>query len=152
MPLFDSWLSETKELQNQYYDQNLPILWDEKLIEFIRWNTLAAEDELHEALNEVSWKPWASAQFINREEFIGELVDALHFIGNMLAGVGCSDEELSEAYEEKMARNRARMTEGYTGLEKCSICKRSKDDVIAHGGTMISDGDFAMICNRCFKG
>jgi len=152
MTLFDSWLAETKILQNDYYDHQLPILDEQPLIQFITWNTLAAEDELHEALNEVSWKPWASAEFVNREAFIGELVDALHFIGNMLAGVGCTDEELSEAYEEKMIRNRARMTDGYTGLEKCSICKRSKDDVIAHGGTMIPDGDFQMICNRCFKG
>lgn len=149
--LFGTWLEETKELQEQYYGKEYPIEGQE-LIDYIVINTVAAEDELHEALNEVSWKPWASANFVNREAFIGEIVDTLHFIGNMLVGVECTDLELSKAYEEKMIRNRARMTEGYTGLEKCSICKRSKDDVIAHGGNMIPDGDFSMICNHCFKG
>jgi hypothetical protein len=150
--LFGSWLAQTRDLQNEFYGFDLPFDIEDKteeLIDYVRVNVLAAEDELHEALNEVSWKPWASAQFINREEFIGEIVDTLHFIGNLLAGVGCTDAELTEAYLEKMNRNRARMTEGYTGLDKCFECKRSADDVISHGGFMVPFSDTVRLCNKC---
>jgi hypothetical protein len=148
-PLFGSWLGETKTLQEQYYDKEYPIS-GQALTDYIVINTVAAEDELHEALNEVSWKPWASAEFMNREAFIGELVDCLHFIGNMLVGVDFTDEEFTKAYSEKMIRNRDRMTHGYTGLEKCRSCKRSKDDVIAHGGRFLTDDtDFTMLCGEC---
>lgn len=132
--LFSTWLEETKALQEKSFGHELPKALDGDLVGYVVTNVLAATDELHEALNEVSWKPWAAAEFVNREAFIGELVDTLHFVGNLLVGVGCTDEELNSAYLEKMERNRLRQQVGYTGLEKCSDCKRALDDIQLHGG------------------
>lgn len=132
--LFGNWLEETKALQELAYGHVLPKTEIPDIVQWVVINHVSAIDELHEALNEVSWKPWASAQFVNREAFIGEIVDALHFVGNLLAGVGCTDEELSAAYAEKMTRNAKRQLEGYDGVsDKCSICRRDMGDLKAHG-------------------
>lgn len=87
-------------------------------IEFIRWNTLALTDELHEALQEVGWKPWATSSHINREEYVGELVDAMHFLVNLFLVVGATPAEVLERYTNKNAKNHTRQETGYTGLEK----------------------------------
>lgn len=154
--MFNTWLEETAKLQREAFGHTLPKPIGPELSEWMRTNVLAAEDELHEALAEVSWKPWASAEFLNREAFIGEMVDCLHFIGNLLAGVGCTDKELSEAYREKMSRNRARQKQGYTGTSKCMGCSRALDDIQVHGGTYRttneSEDGFDWICNTCEEG
>lgn len=84
-------------------------------IEFIRWNVLALDDELHEALQEVGWKPWASTQHINRDEYVGELIDALHFLVNLFLVVGATPAEVLERYTHKNAKNHKRQENGYTG-------------------------------------
>lgn len=137
-PLFGTWLKETKELQESFFldDRKFSDFTVKDLEQWMMVNSFAAEDEIHEAMAEISWKPWASAEFFNREAFIGEIVDVQHFIANMLVGAGCTDEEFTTAYLEKMERNRKRQTEGYTGTEKCNKCKRAVDDIESHGGYM----------------
>lgn len=151
--LFGTWVEKTKYLQEEFYGHKFEDFTHEELVEWIRINVLAAEDELHEALGEISWKPWASAQYFNREAYLGEIVDVLHFVGNLLAGAGITDEELNTAYLEKMERNRARQRAGYTGVVKCSNCKRAVDDIEAHGGrvwTELSlDGSARYVCEEC---
>jgi hypothetical protein len=147
-PLFGNWVEKTKYLQELAYGHKFEDMTIPELADWIRINVLAAEDELHEALAEVSWKPWAKSEFFNREAFLGEIVDVLHFVGNLLAGANISDEELNAAYLEKMDRNRKRQEEGYTGLDKCKVCKRAKDDIIAHGGSWIVGADH---CTECAK-
>lgn len=101
----------------------------EAKIEFIRWNMLALEDELHEALGEVGWKPWATSRHINTEAFKGELVDALHFFMNLLLVADITADELLEAYQKKREKNIKRQEAGYDGVtEKCPHCKRALDD------------------------
>lgn len=110
--------------------------------EFIRWNTLALEDELHEALNEVGWKPWATNRGIDHPMFVKELTDAWHFFMNLLlagSGVehGDGDDEIKIAmdllaehfiaeYHHKRLINAGRQTAGYTGTDKCPTCKRDR--------------------------
>lgn len=157
--LFTRWLSETLRLQTEFYKDisNLP---QEELEDWMRVNAFAAEDEIHEAMNEISWKPWAKSEFFHREAFIGECVDALHFVGNMLAAAGCTDGELNAAYLEKMERNRERQRAGYTGTDKCDICNRASDDIIAHGGAIRErrqpDSDTGTPvgygCDKCYGG
>lgn len=150
-PLFGSWIKKTKTLQEEFFNQKFEDFDQKRLEDWIRVNVLAAEDELHEALAEVSWKPWASSEYFNRDAFLGEIVDALHFVANLLAGAGITDEELNTAYLAKMERNRKRQSEGYTGLDKCSICKRAADDVAAHGGTMGFDDQQNPVCDSCWS-
>lgn len=137
--LFGNWLAETKELQEQFYGKEFKDFDDWELVDWVRINVLAAEDELHEALGEISWKPWARASYFHREAFLGEIVDVLHFVGNLCVGAGISDAELNEAYLEKMERNRERQRSNYTGLDKCPGCKRALDDITAHGGVLLGD-------------
>ena len=99
------WLAETAALQEGTYGYDFAGMPLEEKTQYIKDMILAAEDELHEALGEVGWKPWASERFINREAFIGELVDAGHFLANLLVAVGCTDDEWDEAYHSKRKRN-----------------------------------------------
>lgn len=143
--LFAEWLMRTRILQRMSFGADPAQLTGEDRVEYVRWNMLAAHDELSEALAEISWKPWASAEYFNRDEFIGELVDVLHFVGNMLVAAKCTDTELNERYLAKMAKNRKRMEEGYTGTNKCDRCKRALDDVGAH----MHDGQPSGLCLLC---
>lgn len=151
--LFGSWLKDTRELQRDYYANDLPALQGKERAREIILQSYAAEDEIHEATAEVSWKPWAKSEFFHREAYIGELVDALHFIANMLCIADCTDEELNAAYAEKMERNRERQRQGYTGRDKCRVCRRAVDDIVAHGGNVTADLSFSAppsyICEGC---
>lgn len=98
-------------------------------IEFIRWNALAIGGEVSEALQEVGWKPWASARYIDREPFIGELVDVMKFWLNMLLVVGVTPEELTQRFRGKTVVNHRRHDDGYDGVSsKCNSCGRAADE------------------------
>ena len=96
---------------------------------YVREMKVALDDELHEALGEVSWKSWASAQFFNRAAYVSELVDAWHFFMNLLLVAGVTAEEFVERYERKLAKNHARQDDGYDGVStKCPGCRRDVND------------------------
>lgn len=102
---------------------------DEGKIRFIKDNILALEDELHELLGEIGWKPWASSRHINRDAYVGELVDAFHFFMNLMIVTNISVDELLKRYEAKSLKNVKRQEDGYDGVTgKCPICKRALDD------------------------
>lgn len=129
--MFEDWLMTTRVLQRQSFGRDPAMLEGAELAEYVRWNTLAANDELMEALHEVDWKPWTVTEdgFRNRDAFVGELVDVLHFVANMLVSANCSDEELSERYRAKQQKNRERMaSKTYDGKNKCPGCQRAYDD------------------------
>lgn len=151
-PLFGNWVEKTKYLQEEFYGQKFEDFTLEQLVDWVRINVLAAEDELHEALGEISWKPWASSTYFNRDAYLGEIVDVLHFVGNLLAGAGITDQELNAAYLAKMERNRQRQRDGYTGLDKCAVCKRAVDDIVAHGGKMVQGDEAGQWCDSCCDG
>lgn len=116
-------------LQIDSYGANPLELMEEDRIEFIRWNVLALEDELHEALAETGWKPWATSRHINTDKFHGELVDAFHFFMNLCLVSGLTADQLLERYFEKRSINAKRQARGYDGVEgKCPKCRRALDD------------------------
>lgn len=122
-------LEAQHNLQKQSFGNDPMALTDDEAVEWIRWNVLALEDELHEALGEVGWKPWATSRHVNREAYIGELVDAFHFFMNLMLVVDCSAEELATGYFKKRGLNAKRQAEGYDGIMgKCATCKRALDD------------------------
>lgn len=115
--------------QLDHHGMNFKTLTDEERIEAVRWNMLALQDELHEALAEVGWKPWATSRHINREAYIAELVDAWHFFMNLLLLVDATEVELRRGYFDKRHRNNKRQAEGYDGVsDKCRVCGRALDD------------------------
>jgi len=136
--LFNKWLDMTKKLQKEVYfiefdkfegdrPQNI-----RNLVEYMRWNMLAVDDELAEMRQAISWKPWQhDAPYADREEILKEAVDVLHFIANMIVAAGGTDEELNKLYMQKMEKNKKRQLEGYKvkaeGV-KCNQCSRALDD------------------------
>lgn len=126
---------------------------DEERVEYVRINILAAIKELGEALDEVSWKPWASGEWFNREAFLKELIDVAHFFNNLWL-VGTRSEPviaadtLNTLYTEKNRVNADRQDHGYDGVSsKCPHCRRALDD----GGLLEatgSDGERLLYC-RC---
>jgi len=108
----------------------------EEIVAYAFENTYAAIKELTEALDEISWKPWASAKFFNRDAFLGELADVQLFLDNLklLAMKGGSIGEVYELSQEfddlvlkKMDNAVKRQENGYDGIkDKCPACKRDK--------------------------
>jgi hypothetical protein len=129
-------------LQRQYGDPRL--LEGEDRADFIIWNHTALIRELGEMLEEVQWKPWVTdgsrGEWIDRDAYVKEGVDAFHFFMNLLlvaaappdgyGGVQTSEElaeEFVRRYFVKRATNARRQHNGYDGKKDAN--KRELDDV-----------------------
>lgn len=122
-------LDAQHKLQVESFGNDPKTLTGDQKVEWIRWNVLALEDELHEALQEVGWKPWAKSKHVNRDAYVSELVDAFHFLMNLMLVVDCSADEFLDKYFEKRKVNQKRQAEGYDGVaNKCPRCRRALDD------------------------
>lgn len=121
------------ELQTTTFGKNFQRMRLAERVQYIKDMVLAATDELHEALNETGWKPWATKRHINEDAYIAELVDAWHFLMNLMLATGREPDELADllfdGYIRKRERNVARQAEGYDGVSsKCGHCGRALDD------------------------
>jgi hypothetical protein len=136
--LFNEWLGNTKKLQTEAYKIDYSKFEGQSpeslnnIIEYLRWNMLAIDDELAEIRKEISWKPWQHDDpYVNREAVVKECVDVLHFVANIICAVGGTDEQLDAYYVNKMEVNRQRQLKGYVvkaeGM-KCQSCARALDD------------------------
>lgn len=129
---FQIMLQMQLELQKGHMkDGNPQTLTGDRMADFMRWNAWACEDEIHEAMAEVDWKPWTKnpVRTINEEAFLKEMVDAFHFFMNLLlCALPDSPEVIADkftrAYLTKNAINAQRQAEGYTGKNKCPGCHR----------------------------
>ena len=136
----------------------------EALADFMRWNAFALTDEVHEALAEVGWKPWASSRHVNHPQFMQEMVDAWHFFLNLLiAGAGQAGmtiDEYADAFEahyvKKNEKNLQRQRQGYDGVQgKCPTCKRDLEEVprhqlvaCLHSSVLDAGGSILRFCNQ----
>jgi hypothetical protein len=124
---------------------------DQTRIDNIKENVLACTDELHEALNEVGWKRWATSSHINEDALKKELIDAAHFLFNLMLHAGMTSDEFFEMYVTKNKRNFERQAEGYDGVStKCPHCARALDDVGIGQGRILNELVFT--CGGCNKG
>jgi hypothetical protein len=117
---------------------------------YVTINHTALIKELGEALDEIHWKDWEDNDYLNREQYVKELVDALHFLMNLLliavhrneVGTGSISDLASEIYSryfDKAAVNAKRQEEGYDGVStKCS-CGRDVGDLPR--GELVRPGD-----------
>lgn len=85
--------------------------------EAYRVYTLAAVDELMEALHEVPWKPWSSRTTWDRENLGEELADAFTFLVQLCCIVGVDAKELEERYWQKSMVNVQRQESGTYGAD-----------------------------------
>lgn len=125
------WLESTRQLQEEFYGAIYPMN-GEALADYVTINHSALVLEASELLSEFGWKPWAQPRgWVNRANALKEAVDVAHFLGNILAAIGVTDQEWEDAYQKKQEVNRQRQRDGYDGVTgKCATCKRSFDDGI----------------------
>lgn len=128
----DDLIAAQLELQLESFGLDPRRLDGEARAEFVRWNVLALEDELHEALAEIRWKPWAVAQgaWVGRDAYVGELVDALHFLMNLLLVADVEPGEVAARYAAKRATNAARQAApgGYDSVATKDADGRALDE------------------------
>lgn len=112
---------------------------------------LACTDELHEALAETGWKPWATTRFINRDAAFSELRDAWQFLTNaMMVVTGDTPEEMAARLHVELARKVAVNWERYQSgtydgrIGKCEMCKRDLEEVDTT--ERVHDGIVDIIC------
>lgn len=129
-PRLTHMLKMQRDLQLRYNKgKALEDFTDEERMEAIRINVLSCTSELHEALDETGWKPWATSNHLNVEAFRSELVDVWHFFMNLMLHSGMTATDLYEGYIKKNAKNHQRQDDGYDGVStKCPGCKRAYDD------------------------
>ena len=122
-----AWLESTKDLQETAFGYDYGILEDTAArAGYLDWNVTAAGQELAEIREEFSWKPWATDQpFVNRDRVRDEVIDVMHFLGNILTAIGVDDAELEEHYKAKQDRNRARMASGTYSARKGGLSEGS---------------------------
>jgi len=150
----DDWLKTTRKIQTDTYGRDPSTLEGPEQAEFVRWNVLAAHAELTEALEETRWKPWAVFEegddvVPDAQAFTSELVDVCMFVANLLVTAGVSDADFERVYHAKWAKNIERQSrvEGYQsrrGVDKCTVCARSFDDVGRYKDTAF--------CSKCGEG
>lgn len=142
------WLESTRRLQEEAYGKDFDReASPDEFADSIVMNHSALVIELSEFMQEVGWKDWANPRgWVRRDSALVELVDAAHFLANILVRLDVTDEEWEAAYRRKQDVNRRRQAEGYDGVsDKCPHCKRSLDDI----GMIEAEG--ALHCAGCAK-
>lgn len=129
----DDRLHKMFELQRAMQEKNFGSdpyqLEGDTRLQFYKDMHIALVDELHEALGEMGWKPWATSKHFNEAAVQGELVDAFHFFMNLCMTAGMTPGMLFEKYQAKRAKNIKRQEDGYDGIStKCPHCRRALDD------------------------
>jgi dimeric dUTPase (all-alpha-NTP-PPase superfamily) len=105
MDKFDLMFKYQKNLQslmNNNYNQ-----------EYINTMILALISEANETLNETPWKPWKKKQIFNKDNYINELADILHFFINLCIAKNISSEDIFIKFLEKNKENIERINNGY---------------------------------------
>ena len=135
------WLESTNKLQQETYGyghlyEDLQRLAADEgtgdteftaaLTDYLDWNATAAVQEMAEVREEFSWKPWAKDDpFWHRNRMRDEIIDVMHFLGNMLTVIGVDDEEFAEEYQYKQHINRQRAASGTYSAKKGGLSEGS---------------------------
>lgn len=125
------WLESTDKLQRETYGygnlyEGARLGEDGSTADYLNWNATAAVQEMAEVREEFSWKPWAKDEpFVNRDRVRDEIIDTLHFLGNMLTVIGVTDLELAIHYQIKQDINRQRAASGTYSAKKGGLSEGS---------------------------
>lgn len=128
---FDRLLDLQLRLQQESFHLDPRRLEGQARAEFVRWNILALEDELHEAMQEMRWKLWdhgAPGEWVDRDAFVKELVDALHFLLNLFLTADVERDEVFTRYVAKRQVNASRQLEGYDAVASKDDAGRATDE------------------------
>jgi hypothetical protein len=120
---------ESQRLVQEKYGHNFEKMSPKDRMAYLTTMTTACTSELHEALAETGWKPWASSNHINRDEWMGEMTDAWLFFMNLMLAGGMTARDLIEITAKKQENSYKRISEGYDGVStKCPVCRRAYDN------------------------
>lgn len=126
----DEMLLNQRMFQAQLNGYDVAEQTNEQRITNFKESLFALEHELHEAVDELGWKSWATSRHFNTEEVRKELVDAWHFFMNLMLHAGMSADDLYKGYLRKLGINQQRQADGYDGIiGKCPQCRRALDDI-----------------------
>lgn len=74
----------------------------------------ALQDEIHEFVRELNWKPWKQTKKeVNVETVQKELIDAWHFLIELSLMWGLNSENVHDLYLQKNLENNQRQDKGY---------------------------------------
>jgi dimeric dUTPase (all-alpha-NTP-PPase superfamily) len=121
--IFERIMDRQLELQRDSFGIDPMDLSDDARNQYVSAMSTALVVELGEALQEISWKPWASGEWFRREAYLLELIDVLHFWMNLVLVATDNPMDVIEVYMRKAQINAERQRDGYTG-EKCATCGR----------------------------
>lgn len=133
-PRFTRLLVRQRDIQTAHMGGDPLEMGGTQLAQFIRDMSLALTDEVHEALKETYWKPWATlppgASVIkNAEAYKAELTDVFVFLMNLMLAGHMTMGELAQRVNAKQDENIRRQLEGYDGTTgKCPRCGRDYRD------------------------
>ena len=132
---FNEWIAITKELQLNGFHRDLESLEGDERADALHADITGMMSEVVEISNEIGWKPWVKNRgWYNHDEVMGEVVDLLHFVANVLVTCHIDGDQLADAYLSKVTKNYSRQARGDDGVDRiCRNCHRSLDDV----GTVI---------------
>lgn len=122
------------QLQCDTFGDDPDLMSEAERAAFVAWNVLAATDELHECLNEVGWKKWATSKHVNDDALFGEIVDVWHFVMNLIivACPGMTSEDIADRltrhYFAKRAVNIQRQRDVYDGVSTKGPDGRALDE------------------------
>lgn len=114
-------LARQRRLQIEAFAVDPRELTGEDRVEYVRMNVLALVDEAMEVLHHVDgWKNWqtdrsSAGEIADLQAYIGEGVDLLHFVANLLNVAGVEDDALDHLFARKQKLNARRQAEGYAG-------------------------------------
>jgi hypothetical protein len=142
-----------RSLQSKINGYEVSAQTDEQRIENIRLNVLALTSELHELLNETGWKPWATSRHINYDRARAELIDAWHFMMNLMLHLRMTSGDLYVGYKTKHLENVRRQNDGYDGVAgKCPACHRDLQEdppkAVQATSALIPRTDFHCVCGQ----
>ena len=86
-------------------------------VDHYRTTTLAAIDELLEALHNIPWKPWSKRELWDYDELQNELVDVFTFFVQLCILAGMCHGDLKRGYFRKSKINEARQESGTYGAD-----------------------------------
>jgi hypothetical protein len=129
MTVFDKTAYEKqRDMQVETYGIIPWMLEGEARKAYVNNMTLALIAELVESLGEIPWKSWSSKDEFFPKAYLGEIIDAGHFLMNLALIVTPYAEDVLEAYMHKADVNIVRQTEGYDESNKCEHCGRALDE------------------------
>lgn len=106
------------EHQKYLMDEVYKLKSDPKsMVEHYRITSLAAVDELMEALHHVPWKPWSKRIAWDWSELREELVDVFTFLIQLCLLAGLDSKSLEKGYFEKAKINLERQDSGTYGVD-----------------------------------